>query len=489
MSDSPFDHISESAQHFTTPQLEDVFQSVLTEIQNLRPLSCVIGFPKSGKTYFLKRLKSALQTDAISLVASSEYTLSHALMTHSSGEDENKPILSRLLREKRSLLLLVDNAHLLTDGDFAFLASIYTLAEKQRTLMQAVLVGNGEIVHRLARPENRGIYTKLGAIWSLPKLTREESLAYIRHLLDQASLAGELITNPDAMAKQAGGVIGILRMLTITMALKALHARESCDAEAALESGGHEEKAPKAGPSADMPTQKMTSHRTPWAGGILALTMAGLIALFLVFFSWLMPGGGVGNFFSLWKNAPQGAAVEVPAPAPQPLQGVTPGSGAIQMMPVAKTVFRKRTKDGPYSLQLGAYPTVESLLLHLPRFAEQPKPLFWNRDLGENPRFSLFLGRFDSFEEAGKFAADKSLQNTQVVFRPFVATIGPLTDPQQIRMASMAMGLPQHQQIFEQELVSGVEVQFALERSREDALAHCAKAEKKGLSCAVTQYE
>jgi len=487
MSDSPFDHISESAQHFTTPQLEDVFQSVLTEIQNLRPLSCVIGFPKSGKTYFLKRLKSALQTDAISLVASSEYTLSHALMTHSSGEDENKPILSRLLREKRSLLLLVDNAHLLTDGDFAFLASIYALAEKQRTLLQVILVGNGEIVHRLARPENRGIYAKLGAIWSLPKLTREESMAYVRHLLDQAGLAGELITNPDAMAKQAGGVIGILRMLTITLALKALHARESCDAEAALDTCTPEEKAPEARPAEDMPTQRMTSHRMPWAGGVLALTMAGLIGLFLIFFSWLMPGSGVGNILSLWKSGPREAAVETPAP--QPVQAVTPGSGAMQMMPVAKTVFRKRTKDGPYSLQLGAYPTAESLLLHLPRFADQPRPLFWNRDLGENPRFSLFLGRFDSFEEAGKFAADKGLQNAQVVFRPFVATIGPLTEPQQIMMASMAMGLPQHQAVFEQELVSGVEVQFALERSREDALAHCAEAEKKGLSCAVTQYE
>jgi type II secretory pathway predicted ATPase ExeA len=487
MSDSPFDHISESAQHFTTPQLEDVFQSVLTEIQNLRPLSCVIGFPKSGKTYFLKRLKSALQTDAISIVASSEYTLSHALMTQSSGDDENKPILSRMLREKRSLLLLVDNAHLLTDGDFSFLASTYALAEKQRTLLQVVLVGNGEIVHRLARPENRGIYAKLGAIWSLPKLTREESAAYVRHLLDQAGLAGDLITNPEAMVKQAGGVIGILRTLTITLALKALHARESCDAEAALDTCAPAETAPEAGPSADMPTQKMASHKTSWAGGILALTMAGLIALFLILFTWLMPGGGVGNILSLWKSAPQEAAVE--ATAPQPVQAVTPGTGEMHMMPVAKTVFRKRTKDGPYSLQLGAYPTVESLLLHLPRFADQPKPLFWNRDLGENPRFSLFLGRFDSFEEAGKFAADKGLQNSQVVFRPFVATIGPLTDPQQIRMASQAMGLPQHQQIFEQELVSGVEVQFALERSREDALAHCVLAEKNGLSCAVTQYE
>jgi hypothetical protein len=70
-----------------------------------------------------------------------------------------------------------------------------------------------------------------------------------------------------------------------------------------------------------------------------------------------------------------------------------------------------------------------------------------------------------------------------------VGTIGPLTDQEQVRHASLLMGLREPRKVFEHELVSGVEIQFALERSREDALNQCQEAEKKGLSCAVTQYE
>jgi len=119
---------------------------------------------------------------------------------------------------------------------------------------------------------------------------------------------------------------------------------------------------------------------------------------------------------------------------------------------------------------------------------DQQQPLFWNHDQGDG-RFSLFVGRFESFEQAGEFAEQNNLADTPVVFRPFVATVGPLTDQQQINRASMSLGLPEQLDIFERELVNGVEIQFALERSRDDALAHCTRAEQKGLSCAVTQYE
>jgi len=487
MHDSPFENMSETAQHFSTPQLEDIFQSVLSDIQNHRLLSCVIGFPKSGKTFFLNRLASAQNAHTLSITASSGQTLSQTINEKLSPEKENKAALTQLLREKKHVILFVDNSHLLTDADFAFLGGLFSLTRHLSTVLQVVLVGNGEIVHRLARPENRPIYNMLGAIWTLPKLNREQSLAYIRFLLDSAGLDTDLIGNPEAVAKRAAGVIGILRMLTMTLALKALHSDHCCDAEEALNFKSScpetEEKADEA-----MPTQNMVSGNSLMAGVILALSMAGIIAIFLFFFSWLMPEVRVGDMFSAITGTPRQEIIE-PAPvSPAPPQNVQTASGSVHWQSVAKTVFRKRTTDGPYSLQLGAYPTMESLLLHLPRFMDQKQPLFWNHDQGDG-RFSLFVGRFESFEQAGKFAAQNNLADTPVVFRPFVATVGPLTDQQQINRASMSLGLPEQLDIFERELVNGVEIQFALERSRDDALAHCTRAEQKGLSCAVTQYE
>ena len=487
MHDSPFENMSETAQHFSTPQLEDIFQSVLSDIQNHRLLSCVVGFPKSGKTFFLNRLASAQNAHTLSITASSGQTLSQTINEKLSPEKENKAALTQLLREKKHVILFVDNSHLLTDADFAFLGGLFSLTRHLSTVLQVVLVGNGEIVHRLARPENRPIYNMLGAIWTLPKLNREQSLAYIRFLLDGAGLDTDLIGNPEAVAKRAAGVIGILRMLTMTLALKALHSDHSCDAEEAL---NFKSNCPEAEEKPDeaMPTQNMVSGNSLMAGVILALSMAGIITIFLFFFSWLMPEARLGDMFSAITGTSRQAKVEPVPTSPAPPQNVQTAPGPVHWQSVAKTVFRKRTTDGPYSLQLGAYPTMESLLLHLPRFMDQKQPLFWNHDQGDG-RFSLFVGRFESFEQAGKFAEQNNLADTPVVFRPFVATVGPLTDQQQINRASMSLGLPEQLNIFERELVNGVEIQFALERSRDDALAHCTRAEQKGLSCAVTQYE
>ncbi len=488
MQDSPFEHISETAPYFTTPQLEDIFQSVLTDIQNLRLLSCVIGFPKSGKTFFLNRLKSAQKAHTVLLTASSGQPLSRILNRHLSPEKENKPVLAHLLRKNKHVILLIDNAHLLTDEDFAFLGGLFTLAEHLQGVLQVVLIGNGEIVHKLARPDNRAMYTMLGSLWNLPKLTREQSMDYIRFLLDGAGLASELISNPEALAKRAAGVIGILRMLTITLALKSLNSHDSCDAEAALNPPSPVHPAQEETPDEDMPVQTMVTSMSPWTGMILALSMAGIIGLFLLFFSWLIPGGSMNDLFNGSKSTSRDVTDTAPSASVAPSAYVEPATDPAPQT-VAKTVFRKRTKDGPYSLQLGSYPTMESLLLHLPRFTDQQLPLFWNRDLDQNPRFSLFVGRFESFEQAETFASQNRLKDSPVVFRPFVATVGPLTDPRQIKSASRSVGLPQQHAVFERELVTGVEIQFALERSREDALAHCAEAEKKGLSCAVTQYD
>ena len=483
MSDSPFEHVSGAVQHFSTPQLKDVFQSILSEIDGQKPLSCVIGFPKSGKTTFLERLRATLDIETVSLAASSERTLFHALMMHTTPEGEGKPVLSKLLKEKKRIVLLIDNAHLLTDGDFAFLGSLYGLAKQHESVLQVVLAGNGEMVHRLARPENRTIYAMLGSIRNLPKLTREQSREYISFLLDNAGLAADLISNPEVLVRRAAGVIGILRMLTVTLALKALSSQESCDAEDALECKG-DDSAPETEEAPEtMTTERMATRMSPWAGFALTLSMAGIVGLLVIFLAWLVPDLGILDLIFDTEEVVEQTVIEPPSRVQS-----KPTGPIVQA--VAKTVFRKRTKDGPYSVQLGSFATMEALLLHLPRFTDLEYPLFWNRETGTPERFTLFVGRFENFEDARDFGESRDeLEEVQVVFRPFVGTIGPLTDREQVRRASVLMGLREPRKIFEHELVSGVEIQFALERSREDALNHCLEAEQKGLSCAVTQYE
>lgn len=393
----------------------------------------------------------------------------------------------------------MDNAHLLTDQDFAFLGGLLTLAEHQKKILQIVMAGNGEILHRLARPENRSIHNLLGAIWTIPKLTREQSLGYISFLLDSAGVCHDVIADAGAVAKRAAGVIGILRMLTITLAIRSLGSEEICDT--------HEMLAPLPGMSAsdtsDAPSstessvQKMAATPSRTVGWILFASMTGFIGLFLFLSFRFIPNSNIGftvrstvahltrgftneNVKPVADNGTQDAQTALRNDL-SPAESLERGS--------TKTVFRKRTKDGPYSLQFGSYQTKESLLLHLQRFENTGQPLFWNKEFGNDTVFTLFAGRFDSYEDAGKFAKENNLTESTVVFRPFVATLGPLTNGNQIMLANKYLGLPDRQKSFERELVNGMEIQFALERTREDALARCAEAEQEGHSCAVTQFD
>ncbi|NLW81811.1 MAG: ATP-binding protein, partial [Desulfovibrionales bacterium] len=146
MHESSFDHIpTTSAAYFLTPQLEDLFQSLLAEIAQSRLLSCVAGFPQSGKSTFLARLSTLLEAHSILLPFTGELTLSKHLSAHLSPQGQNKSNLSKRLQEHRHVVLLVDNAHLLQDSDFAFLHGLFTLAKQLRAVLQIVLMGNREI--------------------------------------------------------------------------------------------------------------------------------------------------------------------------------------------------------------------------------------------------------------------------------------------------------------------------------------------------------
>lgn len=494
MHDSPFEHISGNAAFFSTPQIEDTFQITLNEISNFRLLSCVLGFPKSGKTVFLERLSSMLKIHTIGLKASRQRSLSKTLTSVLDPQGESKSNLARRLREKKRIVILIDDAHLLKDDDFAFVKGLYTLAEHQRTVLQIVLVGNTELLHRLTRPENREIHAMLGKISNLPKLSREQSLSYIRFLLDSAGLAQDIIPNPVPLAQKAAGVIGVLRMLTITLALKALSGQPVHNAEEILalkpksQSQGLEDLSDE-----DMPVQSMVTTQSPWIGRILLLTMTLLIGAFYLAFRLLIPEGGMDELMhSNFKNVLEATKVAAGPNGTQnrlPALGTEEPGNAISNQPVIKTVFRKRTNNGPYSVQLGTYPSIEALVLHLPRYTHLKQPLFWNREQADKIHYALFVGRFDDFTQASRFASQQKLGDAPVAFRPFTSSVGPISDSINVLNTSYLLGLPSQQPAFQRDLVSGVEIQFALTRTREEALDRCQAAEAKGLPCAVTQFE
>ncbi len=478
MHDTVFDHLSHDT-YFPIPQIDDVFASIVAELESGRALCCFTGFPKSGKSAFLTRLGDIASGHSLYLPASREQSLASVILEKLSAFGDHKTALGKFFEEHKQAVLLVDNAHLLRDQDFDLLVSMYAFAEHLQTRLQIVLGGNGELMLHLGRPENRTLFNMLGSVWHLPKLTIGQSLDYVRFLLKSAGLPEDLIADPLPLAKRAAGTIGVLRMLTITFALKALGGQKIDNPESILDFKTALE--PPVPPEAA--AMDAASLRAPWIGRIFIVVMLTVITVSVLALLWLVPGSGLRELI-LGQNAP------VPtSDAPNASSSVsTEAQPGPVNLPVAKTVFRKRASEGPYSLRLGVYPSVEAMLLHLPRFLDLKQPFFWSSQPGLDS-VELYAGRFETSETAMEFATHRKLAEAAVALRPFVVTVGPVHDEVRIKQARYAAGLPEAHPAFRRELAAGVELQFALERTLDEALTRCALIEKSGLSCAVTEYD
>ena len=473
--DTLFDHLSPHDSYFPIPQVDDVFASILDELKSGRPLCCFTGFPKSGKSAFLNRLHDVLKPQSLYLSASREQSLAAILLEKLSHLGDHKTALGNFFAAHQQVVLLIDNAHLLQGKDFDLLLNVYALADHAHSRLQVVLGGNGELMLHLGRPENRPLFNMLGSVWNLPKLTIGQSLDYVRFLLSSVGLAEDFIPDPLPLAKRAAGTIGVLRMLTITFALKALSGQQLDNVESLLDLRPTAEVLlPE---SATENVLDVRDARAPWSGRIFLLIMLLLVTASIYVLLWFVPDSGVRDWFPTQTNETSAPGLTSPDSASGPV-----------VRPVAKTVFRKRVSDGPYSLRLGDYPSVEAMLLHLPRFATLNQPLFWTSP-EDADQAELHAGRFETSEAAQEFATEHKLAEAAVALRPFVVTVGPLHDARQIREAGFAVGLPEPHQSFRRDLAAGAELQFALEKTRAEALSRCAVIEKSGLSCVVTEYE
>lgn len=482
MNESPFENIPKEESYFLTPQLENTFKAILEEIRSGRLLSCVVGFPKSGKTAFSNRLASLLLEHTIVLTASTEKDLSQILSSHLSPKEDASSSLSKELQEKMRVVLIIDNAHLLQNKDFAFLSDLFTLAKHKNNVLQIILVGNSELMRRLAQPDNRGAQILVGNISKLPKLTREQSFDYIRFLLNSAGLDRGLISNPEPLVRRAAGVIGVLRILTITVALKALGGQDISDMEAVLDLPAQEESG-RSEKQTEVTHEKL-GFSLAWPGHLLVLSTIFFIALATLIFTWALSDSrpfsslskNLTNMLASWHgNYPEPDLKNIYLETTQPAMG----------QPTAQTIFRKKSKDGPYSLLLGTYPTIEALCLHLPRISKLNQPVFWNKESSPVQHFALFIGRFHNTSQAKEFISKKKLEGATIVLKPFMVTVGPLTE-EDVAVASFVVGLPQRQRPFERKLVAGVEVQFGLTDNHASAMDLCALPEDQGYPCAIT---
>lgn len=228
------DNIIGDDKFFNTPEIDHLFDLITSEINSNRHITCVIGPPKSGKTTLLNKYASGLDQKSIHICASSSSEIKDILPNNISDYAYSLNNTNNTSNIKK-IIIFVDNAHQLTNSDFLFLTDLCSHAKNKNTTIHYLLFGTGELVQQLSLPENRSTYNLMGKILQIPKLTKEQSMAYFYTLMDISGCSYNLILNPEALIAQSSGNIGILRTMIITVIYKSLGEQKATDCRLILE--------------------------------------------------------------------------------------------------------------------------------------------------------------------------------------------------------------------------------------------------------------
>lgn len=234
MKNSSIRTIDDNLLFFSTPQFEDVLHTLTEEINNDSRIICVIGPQNSGKSHIINHFIGTVHCKPILYDASSRTCLQSFFpedlspFVYTGNSLKNSKLLQRVL-------VFIDNAQDLNNADLKFLTQICQRTKKAQFFIQCIIVGTGELITNLNTQENRVLYNEIQRLINIPKLNREQSLEYITYLLSSSGCSQDIIINQDALVLKAEGQIGKLRMLTITMAYKALGEQKTTDCRLVLE--------------------------------------------------------------------------------------------------------------------------------------------------------------------------------------------------------------------------------------------------------------
>ncbi len=242
--DRPFPNFPASDRYLAIGSIEDARSRICRMIERGECLGVVVGPPGTGKTLLCQRIASQYRAThtvvmlgdirVSSRMGLIQQVLFHLRLPHQGLDEQAMQLslvecLTKCSDGARSLLLLVDEAQMLSLELLDELRMLSNLVRDGRPLVQTILVGNSRLEDPLADPSLESLSQRIAARCYLHPMTQTETSEYIRSML--ATTGMPIVDDAVASVHHAcGGVPRLINhLMNQSLDFACLHRKKSID--------------------------------------------------------------------------------------------------------------------------------------------------------------------------------------------------------------------------------------------------------------------
>ncbi|HEY7819236.1 MAG TPA: tetratricopeptide repeat protein [Vicinamibacteria bacterium] len=210
--ESPFRPLSHPSRPFRSKELVEALEHFHYARLNRESFFLMVGEVGAGKTTAIRAMVDSLSPQVPVAVLSYTRLGTRELLEEvlrrfgldSHGPSSKSQLLGRIERLLSSAaeipVLIIDEAHLLSDAALEQLRLLSNLERGEQPLLQICLVGQPELLERLRQHQHRPLRQRIAVRYAFGRLTAKETREYIRHRLAASGAADPSVIFSDDAA-------------------------------------------------------------------------------------------------------------------------------------------------------------------------------------------------------------------------------------------------------------------------------------------------